>query len=508
MKYKIAAAVIAVILIAVVLKAIGDSDLITIEDTVSRAQHRTTQYSYSAPAADGSTAVYSVPVQTASQGSPYKYHYQRLNETEKKAYDNIIEKIYDMPERVRIPSLKQDELNNTFEALLYDNPDRFPTIVETMQKAEPNKYFKLREKRFNIAHKYGYLVTEYHLYINDCGIAFTDDPILLVVFTDNVDKVYSVLTEYCTLMCDYTQYHTAERLAAERAEAEAQAQAEAEAEAAAAAQAEAEAAAREHEASFLSLFTPQQDVEEAKSSAYATPLAIPPFLVAIAVFVAAVAAVAVLLRWRRRYRLRLFWAVMSAAFCTAALLLCTLAASKGTLLVVPRGNPQEAVTGFFDAVCAGDYDSANRLLSDCSSLGLEDEPSSEVGRLLYAALRESYDYTLIGECTVNELSASQQMQLRYLNISALEDDTQAELAAVIGGLAREQGPDQVYDADNNYLPAFAQEAYAQALTRVLSHAEDYYTTGGIQLTLQYSDGGWRIVPAPALLKALAGGLSY
>ncbi len=390
--------------------------------------------------------------------------------------------------------------------LLYDNPDRFPTIVETMQKAEPNKYFKLREKRFNIAHKYGYLVTEYHLYINDCGIAFTDDPILLVVFTDNVDKVYSVLTEYCTLMCDYTQYHTAERLAAERAEAEAQA--EAEAEAAAAAQAEAEAAAREHEASFLSLFTPQQDVEEAKSSAYATLLAIPPFLVSIAVFVAAVAAVAVLLRWRRRYRLRLFWAVMSAAFCTAALLLCTLAASKGTLLVVPRGNPQEAVTGFFDAVCAGDYDSANRLLSDCSSLGLEDEPSSEVGRLLYAALRESYDYTLIGECTVDELSASQQMQLRYLNISALEDDTQAELAAVIGGLAREKGPDQVYDADNNYLPAFAQEAYAQALTRVLSHAEDYYTTGGIQLTLQYSDSGWRIVPAPALLKALAGGLSY
>ena len=127
MKYKIAAAVIAVILIAVVLKAIGDSDLITIEDTVSRAQHRTTQYSYSysAPAADGSTAVYSIPVQTASQGSPYKYYYQRLNETEKKAYDNIIEKIYDMPERVRIPSLKQDELNNTFEALLYDNPDLF-----------------------------------------------------------------------------------------------------------------------------------------------------------------------------------------------------------------------------------------------------------------------------------------------------------------------------------------------------------------------------------------------
>ena len=126
MKFKVAMAVIAVIIIAVVLKAIGESDLITIEDTVSRAPQRTTQYSYSPPApSGGSTAGYSIPAVTASEGSPYKYYYFHLSETEKKAYDNIIEKIYDMPERVRIPSLKQDELNNMFEALLYDNPDLF-----------------------------------------------------------------------------------------------------------------------------------------------------------------------------------------------------------------------------------------------------------------------------------------------------------------------------------------------------------------------------------------------
>ncbi|MBO5556533.1 MAG: hypothetical protein J5927_05060, partial [Oscillospiraceae bacterium] len=100
--------------------------------------------------------------------------------------------------------------------LLYDHPERFPRIVETMQKAEPNNYFKLREHRFNIAHKYGFLLTEWHLYLDDCGIAFTDDPILLVLFTDNVGKAYDVMTDYCTLMCDYTQYHTRERILAEK----------------------------------------------------------------------------------------------------------------------------------------------------------------------------------------------------------------------------------------------------------------------------------------------------
>ncbi len=124
MKFKITAAVIAVILFAVILKAIGDSDLITIEDNVSRAQ-RTVEYSAPASGSGDSSVAYSIPPQTDGAGSPFKYYYFRLNETEKKAYDNLIEKIYNMPERVRIPSLRQDELNNVFEALLYDNPDLF-----------------------------------------------------------------------------------------------------------------------------------------------------------------------------------------------------------------------------------------------------------------------------------------------------------------------------------------------------------------------------------------------
>ena len=105
--------------------------------------------------------------------------------------------------------------------LLYENQEDYPRIIETMQRAEPTEYFKRRERRFNIAHKYGFLSTEYHLYMNDCGIAFTDDPILIVMFTDNVAHAYDVMTDFCTLMCDYAQYHHALRIEEEaRAEQE------------------------------------------------------------------------------------------------------------------------------------------------------------------------------------------------------------------------------------------------------------------------------------------------
>ena len=391
--------------------------------------------------------------------------------------------------------------------LLYDNPERFPTIVETMQKAEPNRYFKLREKRFDIAHKYGFLVTEYHQNINDCGIAFTDDPILLVIFTDNVAKAYPVITEYATLMCDYTQYHTAERLAAEQAEAQrlAEEQARAEAEAEAAREAEAQ------QATFASLFTPretEEPVDQAPSPIQQRIIGFAPLIAAVAVVVGALVALAILVRWRRRYGLRLPWAIAAVLLCALALLLCTLAVSRGTLLAKPTGDPQEAVTAFFDALQDGDYDAAYARLYGYSSLGLENEPETAPGQRLYAALRQSYSYTLIGDSTVDGMSARQQMQFRYLDVAALEADSRTELENVIGSLSRDRAYDQVFDENNNYLAAFAREAYAQALDTVLSHAEDYYATSGVQLTLRSVDGSWCIVPDESLLKVLSGGLSY
>lgn len=393
--------------------------------------------------------------------------------------------------------------------LLYANPDRFPTIIETMQKAEPNNYFKLKEHRFDIGHKYGYLVTDYHLYLNDCGVAFTDDPILLVMFTDNVDKVYSVMTEYCTLMCDYTQYHTAERIAAEQAQAEEEAR---QAEAALAA-AEAEDAARKavESSSPLNFLRPAEEEKSDGDShvpARSGGLRLAPFLVAVVTVAATVAALAILARWRRRYGLRMSGAVAAAILSCLAIVLCTLAVNFGSILVRPRGNPQDAVREFFTDVSTRNYDEAYQYITGYSSLGLENTPSTEAGRILLVALRQSYGYSLIGESTVDGLDAHQQVELRCLDCAALEEDTAREALNVIASLSRSRDRSQVYAEDGNYLPSLVDEAYAQALGNVLSHASDYYASTGLQLNLRYVDGGWRIVPDAALLKALAGGLGY
>ena len=92
--------------------------------------------------------------------------------------------------------------------LLYDNPDRFPRIVELMKRAEPNNFFLRDPQPVEVAHKYGYLDDETGFFLNDCAICFTEEPFCLVVFTSGIYRANDFLTEYCALMIDYNEYHS------------------------------------------------------------------------------------------------------------------------------------------------------------------------------------------------------------------------------------------------------------------------------------------------------------
>ncbi len=66
-----------------------------------------------------------LPVSEAAlpQQSPQaRYYYSRLTNREKHAYSNIVAEIENLPERIEIPVLTQQQLSRVFEAVNYDNP--------------------------------------------------------------------------------------------------------------------------------------------------------------------------------------------------------------------------------------------------------------------------------------------------------------------------------------------------------------------------------------------------
>ena len=104
--------------------------------------------------------------------------------------------------------------------LLQTEQERFSGVLDAMLRAKPDEYFKAHEQSAAVAHKYGYLWMD-RRYINDCAVVYTDDPIVIVMSTASLPEAEERLADYCTLMIDYAQRRTQQRLEEEKAAAEA-----------------------------------------------------------------------------------------------------------------------------------------------------------------------------------------------------------------------------------------------------------------------------------------------
>lgn len=388
---------------------------------------------------------------------------------------------------------------------VYENSEKYTPLIEDMQRAEPTNYFKLRERRFNIAHKYGYYIDNTEtLYLNDCAICYTDEPIAIVLFTAGTVKPYNVLTEYCSLMCNYTQETIAARAAREETEAAAAAAAAEEEEArqeALAAQEEAEADVEDPAAASPSdpvTASPEPAVKNSHS------LRVGPLIALVLTLILMLLSICLVVSASRRSRLRRFHGIAAVLLGTIAILLCIYAASGNTIYTRASGDPQETIVLFTESLKNGDYQTADSLLLKGASLGLNRTPDSEEEALLLAALKASWDFAPYGECTITQRSAWQQMRVQHLSLTALDAALQERSKEVLSGLVRSLPMTEVYDENGEYLPSLAETAYREALRDVISHAEDYYTYTGITLELRESNGTWLIVPDERLISVLSG----
>jgi hypothetical protein len=176
------------------------------------------------------------------------------------------------------------------------------------------------------------------------------------------------------------------------------------------------------------------------------------------------------------------WAAVAALLVLASLALCFYGYRGGMLYMKTAGDPQETVNDFIRAMKVGDSRSAYALLSNYDSLGIENQPQTEDGRVLMDALRLSYRCELVGDCVQQGDSAEQIIRLTALDLNKLDE---ARAAAAEGEGA---------------------ETPAVPLAQLLmDKGSSLYTTAEYAVTLRYADDQWRIVLDDALLKALAGG---
>ena len=380
--------------------------------------------------------------------------------------------------------------------LLCTEAERFPYLIDVMKQAEPTNYFRRDEQRFEIAHKYGFVQNDkdYCYYINDSAVIYTDEPIVIVMFTKSAVDPYGLLAGYCTLMCDYAQYHT-------ELDRETEALAKAEAE------------IKISETVPLSLpelpaVTVPVSGENMLDNIPLNNLSFGTLALLVLILVAMIVGLVLLIKLRVMKKINLFWGFLALVFTGAGLAACVLGADMGTLVTRPDGDPQQTADRFFSSIVSGDYASAYACLDDYTDLGLGTAPADAVGMKVYEALKDSYSYRLSGDCRVDGLTAVQQVEFRYFDLTKISGDLEADANAYLEELVAQRSRSEIYDENDHYLTSVTDEVYAHAINSVLDHAGDYYTTVLLDVDLSYTDGTWSLSTSQPMLNALTGGTAY
>ncbi len=206
-------------------------------------------------------------------------------------------------------------------------------------------------------------------------------------------------------------------------------------------------------------------------------------------------------------RVRLFWLVLTALFAALAILACVYSHLFGSVWHEQKGDPAETVTRFFDSIRIGNYPSAYSCLSDYMTLGLETEPETPEAKQICAALKQSYRYTLNGECSVKDQEAVQGVSFRALNIRKTEEAVAKLAKDILAQKTTELPAAEVYDENGALRESVTDAVYREALDEALKNPDFLCADTELDIRLIYTGGGWLIVTDKALMNALVGGES-
>ncbi len=389
--------------------------------------------------------------------------------------------------------------------LLYEDPDRYPGVMDNLLLATPGEYFEQKIENYDIAQKYGWYVQDGHNSINCVGIVDTEDPILLAVFSDNCSMGKELLGEYCSLMVRYTEESTAQRK-----EAEAEAEKEV----------SEPQATEEPRPSEEPLPIPGPTVEEKTENPGDTENALR--LVAC-VIACAVIAIAMGLVSRRKNKpadsgeepgharnlVSIVLGIAGIIAIIATIILCSKALEAKPVIMDESKDPSAVAVDFMSLALSGESSEAEKLLLGSSKLGLDSKPQDALGSMLYEALLDSFSYELKGDCIRESIDASQSFTVTYLDlpsITALQQEaTNARLAQYVDEAQRAE---DVLAEDGSYLPEVAMAALEEVTAELLEGAQSHYVQTELTLRLRYSGGEWKVIADEALFSILSGNAAY
>lgn len=206
--------------------------------------------------------------------------------------------------------------------------------------------------------------------------------------------------------------------------------------------------------------------------------------------------------------LSVFFVIVGIAAAVAAAYLGLSNQNADPVMLVPPEEAAHQVVALMDAICQGNFDEASTYLQGQPSLGVDREPTDEVGVLIWDAFCDSMSYELVGECYATEDGLAQNISFSCMDVTSvtdvLRDRSQAMLQQRVEGA---EDLSEVYDDDLQYREDVVMEVLHDAAELALKEDARIITTD-LTMNLAYQNEQWWIIADRELLDAISGGILY
>lgn len=170
---------------------------------------------------------------------------------------------------------------------------------------------------------------------------------------------------------------------------------------------------------------------------------------------------------------------------------------------VPDGA-EACAEAFCDAVNRGDLAAASGLLYGQPDLGVEVQPATAQGAMVWEAYADSLACEFSGNYYTAQSGLARDAQITTLDTAAMMEElgqyAQSSLTAKINGA---ETLAEIYDENNNYRADLVEQVMQDALQQALSW-DKATVTRDVTVKMIYRDGSWWILPDQPLLQALSG----
>ncbi len=187
--------------------------------------------------------------------------------------------------------------------------------------------------------------------------------------------------------------------------------------------------------------------------------------------------------------------IASVFLCICLLFLSACSAPTITMCAGAGPQPEDTVDEFFACLRSGDYDGADSLIQNLSTLGMDGTFASELHSQMARYLTESRSYTTVGECVVRGHSAEMTIALTVLDFRKVESTLTETTTAAVSALEYEGT-----EVDDAMLDGIIQSSLAQ----IMAAPTAFYSTEEIDLQLRYEGGQWLLICSDELYSALIG----